>query len=264
MIVYLMHKYKVLIRLATWGLVMMSIMYICVACGGTSVPPQGSQEEMRTTTEPDQTASDSALGAITDSTIDNKYVRVEIRSGDNNEHLRVETHSAIDNRCLIVTTYSAIYDETNRKHSINVQAWNFLGIEDGDLELGGIRLSIPEDEFLAQIYEEPAAIDTHEEPGYSYSSKTYTFSDGLIARFSSWNVGDDFRLGNMTTTSPKYETARGLKVSDTEERMIELYGEPRYVNGDVREYADSGGEYIYHYITIENGIVTKIDVFLPA
>lgn len=264
MIVHLLRKYNVSIKPVIWVLVMISVMYICVACRDAQVLPEESQEDKIAVTKPNETTLDDVLDVTTDSGIDSKYIRIETRSGDNDEHLRIETRSAIDNRRLIVTTYSAVYDETNDKHFTDVRIWNFLGIEDEDLELGGIKLSIPEDEFFAQIDEEPAAIDTHEEPGYSYRSRTYTFSDGLIAIFSDWDDGSGFCLGNMTTTSPKYETARGLKVSDTEERMIELYGEPRYMDGDVREYVASGGDYIYHRITIENGIVTEINVLLPA
>ena len=57
----------------------------------------------------------------------------------------------------------------------------------------------------------------------------------------------------LMLTGPEVETARGLKVGDTVERVRELYGEPSYADAETFRFADPDEPSGLHVIQIEIG-----------
>jgi len=84
---------------------------------------------------------------------------------------------------------------------------------------------------------------------------TYRLKDGSIVEFY------DGRLGNVLLKSKKYATNRGLKVGDSLNKALKLYGLPHDLEGDSwhynYDYADDGEVFV---VTFENDKVKSIYV----
>lgn len=81
---------------------------------------------------------------------------------------------------------------------------------------------------------------------------TVLFEDGTKAVFT------DDTLYSLTVGSNKYITPRGLRVGDSVEKLLELYGEPEYIHEGVYTYGYYISNYDLFIVTTDNGTVVSI------
>jgi hypothetical protein len=70
--------------------------------------------------------------------------------------------------------------------------------------------------------------------------------------------GQSSTLYSITVESPKFQTYRGLSPLDTVIRLIELYGLPYGLTGDIWSYGDGG--YELYQIAVRRGVVQSINL----
>jgi hypothetical protein len=122
-----------------------------------------------------------------------------------------------------------------------------------DLQLGSVKLDMSYNELMKVLKQKPDKEETEEYEGLE--ARTLFFADDTQIYVV------DNAVYSINVTSPDYATPRGLKVGDSTDRLIELYGEP-----DTREEKDHWG---YNYngyevftVIVEDGKVTEMQVDL--
>ncbi len=137
---------------------------------------------------------------------------------------------------------------TQESYGRNTAQENTITLE--DLQLGGITVGISYDDLLETLGQMPEDEVLEEYDGLSV--RTLFFADGTQV----YVVGDIIYTVNIT--SPDYETPRGLKTGDSEERLQELYGEPSTKADGIWGYHYNG--YELFTAVVEEGIVTQIQI----
>jgi len=119
-----------------------------------------------------------------------------------------------------------------------------------ELQLGNISTGITYDELLKAMGQDPEeeAVDEYD----GIVAKTLFFADGTQV-FVVDNI-----VHTINVTSPEYETPKGLKTGDSEQRLLELYGEPSSKEDGVWGYNYNG--YEIFTVVVEDGIVTQIQI----
>lgn len=119
-----------------------------------------------------------------------------------------------------------------------------------DLQLGSIVVGMGCDKLLNAMNQEPEDEVSEEYEGFAV--RTLYFADGTQV----FVVGDTVYTVNIT--SPDYETPRGLRTGDSEERLQELYGDPTTKSDGIWGYYYNG--YELFTVVVEEGIVTQIQI----
>lgn len=119
-----------------------------------------------------------------------------------------------------------------------------------DLQLGDITVGMTYDDLLETLGQMPENETVEEYDGLSV--RTLFFADGTQVY-----VVDD-TVYTVNVTSPDYETPKGLKAGDGEERLNELYGEPTTKEDGIWGYHYNG--YELFTVVVEEGIVTQIQI----
>ncbi|MCL1808427.1 MAG: hypothetical protein FWG42_01510 [Clostridiales bacterium] len=135
-------------------------------------------------------------------------------------------------------------------------------IQRTDMQLGGITLGICENEFdrlmAADLLAETES-DLYE-PEFFVKERTY--SDGTKAVFADFHDDWGVILLALETTSGAYETARGLAVGDSTEKMRRLYGSDALKINDMFYYGTDSGDYYQITVTADNDEVVKTEMSL--
>jgi len=119
-----------------------------------------------------------------------------------------------------------------------------------DLKLGSITVGMSYNELLKTMGREPEDEVLEEFEGLTL--RTLYFADETQVYVV------DNTVYTVNVTSPYYETPRGLKTGDGEDRLLELYGEPSSKDGGIWGYYYNG--YELFTAVVENGIVTQIQI----
>ena len=122
-----------------------------------------------------------------------------------------------------------------------------------DLKLGEMTLGIHEEDLLTVMNQKPENVVEEEYEGLV--AKTLFFSDNTQVYVV------DHIVYSINVTSSGYETPRGLKTGDSEERLKDLYGEPSSVDEEnYWGYAYEGYELLT--VRIVDGKVSEIQIDL--
>ncbi|MHB8963128.1 MAG: hypothetical protein ACYC5K_08240 [Saccharofermentanales bacterium] len=129
-------------------------------------------------------------------------------------------------------------------------------IRENDLIIGGIALTITQDEFLLIMTSEPVEKRINKDEYLDFTETTYIY-DGIEVLFI------DDACYSVVVTGSGYETLRGLAVGDSEERVLQLYGAPATEIENHWGYNYEGGaDYEVFSVTITDGKVSEIKVNL--
>ena len=137
---------------------------------------------------------------------------------------------------------------TQESYGRNLSNENTITLE--DLQLGGITVGMSYDNLLKTLGQMPEDEDLEEYDGLSV--RTLYFADGTQVY-----VVDDI-VYTVNVISPDYETPKGLKTGDSEERLQDLYGEPTTKEDGIWGYHYNG--YELFTAVVEEGIVTQIQI----
>lgn len=108
-----------------------------------------------------------------------------------------------------------------------------VDINESDLELGQMKLGIPFSQLESLIREKPIKItESVDDDPDIFKEKILEYADGLTI------VLYDDEVYSINTTNGKYATPRNMKVGDSKNNVVELYGEPD---------AEADEEWIYYY-----------------
>jgi hypothetical protein len=124
-------------------------------------------------------------------------------------------------------------------------------IEPDDLKLGLCSVNMPYSDFSKFMKEAPLSDEADKVGGrlliYPDGTEIYLFDDRIVS---------------MNVVSSGYETPRGLKVGDSAERILELYGEPdnKHEEDGVWGYNINGLELLT--IVVSDGKVAQIQIDL--
>ncbi len=148
-----------------------------------------------------------------------------------------------------IVNYIAMSARTSRE-SMGKDNEGDSSITTSDLKLGKINVSMSYEELLEAMEQEPS--DVIEEQYEGMSTKTLFFPDETQV----YVVNDTVYTVNVT--SPNYQTPRGLRTGDSEDRIAELYGEPNKQENGIWGYNING--YELFTAVAENGVVTQIQI----
>lgn len=119
-----------------------------------------------------------------------------------------------------------------------------------DLKVGELEPGMTYEEFLNVIGQEP--VEATEEAYHGMKAEMLYFSDDTQA----YVVHGIVHIINVV--DPRYETPRGLKPGDSEERIVELYGEPDKKDEGIWGYCINGYEYLT--FVVSDGVVSQIQI----
>lgn len=119
-----------------------------------------------------------------------------------------------------------------------------------DLKLGKIEVGMTYDALLDVIGQEPS--DAVDEDYDGMKTKMMCFSDNTQVYIVN-NI-----VYTVNVVDPAYATPRGLRPGDSEEKILELYGEPNRKEDGIWGYNINGYELLT--IVTEDGVVTQIQI----
>lgn len=122
-----------------------------------------------------------------------------------------------------------------------------------DLKLGGVSLDMSYDDVLKAMKKEPTE-KVEEEYGGSEALTLFFDDDTQIYIV-------DGSVYSINVISPDYPTPRGLRVGDSQEKLIELYGEPESKDEGYWGYAKDGYELLT--VIVQDAKVSEIQVDIP-
>ena len=110
---------------------------------------------------------------------------------------------------------------------------------------------------------------------YKGQDKTFVYENCMVQTNPNGDYGDLDIWYVITLFDSSMQTARGIKVGDTLEKVYSTYGDRYYWQGDVLVYSVSGVDYeisrkIDDFIspniqfTVEDNIVTLIEIYYPT
>jgi len=141
--------------------------------------------------------------------------------------------------------------------SIRVTRESFGKMEDelssitpADLKLGNIEVGMTYEMLLDAIGQKP--VDTVTEDYDGMKTKMLNFADDTQVYVVN-NI-----VYTVNVVDPGYATPRGLRPGDSEERILELYGEPNNRDDNIWGYTINGYELLT--IVTEDGVVTQIQI----
>ncbi len=192
---------------------------------------------------------DGWIGNVIDVTPNVRYfVRV-----DGDSYMVLQVDLSADPAWLLrneeKVNYIASSARTTRQ-SIGKNADDGSSITPDDLWLGDIDIDMTYEELLAVVGQEP--LDVIEEQYEGMNTKTLFFPDDTQV----YVVNDVVYTVNVTSSD--YETPRGLKPGDREDRVTELYGEPNKKDEGVWGYNING--YELFTVVVDEGLVTQIQI----
>jgi uncharacterized protein (DUF2164 family) len=143
-----------------------------------------------------------------------------------------------------------------------------------------IRIHVTKErELLRLVGTTPVSVEEGE-IGDPYFYKDYVFSDDLkVQLIIDTERDEEYHVHNVTANSPVYVTGRGLRVGDSVEKLIRLYGMPsgvldeRSAETHVRLYGSQpdwtanewtysdDGDYPSHKFVVVGGYVTQIHIY---
>jgi hypothetical protein len=139
---------------------------------------------------------------------------------------------------------------------------DLIFINRDDMRLGDIELGISEEKYNSLVTNELLSETINDTYEPEYLAKEQVFSGGLEAVFADFHDTWGYILFSLETTSPEYETARGLKVGDDIGKMHELYGNEGMRVDDTFYYYTKTGDYFQFAITVQNNKVSMIGMSL--
>lgn len=145
-------------------------------------------------------------------------------------------------------TYIAMSARTTREAYRKNNVDNTIKLS--DLMIGDIKINMTYDEMLDAIHQKPEHEEISEYDGLK--TKTLFFSDGTQI----YVVNDTVYTVNVTSVD--YATPRGLRPGDSEDRLLELYGEPSCREDEIWSYSYKGYELLT--VVVSKGKVTEIQI----
>ena len=129
-------------------------------------------------------------------------------------------------------------------------------VQDGvfSFTFGGVQL-VPGDLFDAGRLPAPVATSTIPSCAFSGTDNVYTYDTVEIIAY---DEGQGEHLYSVYLLDPNTETAEGLRLGDSLEKMVSLYGED-YVNNGTDEYAYYRGETIL-VVLAKNDVINSIEI----
>ncbi len=121
-----------------------------------------------------------------------------------------------------------------------------------DLKVGDLEAGMTYEKLIYVMGQEP--VEKTEEEYHGMKAEMLYFKDDTQV----YVVNDIVHIINVV--SPAYETPRGLKPGDSEERIIELYGEPNNKDDCVYGYCIDGYELLT--VVVSDNVVSQIQVEL--
>jgi len=119
-----------------------------------------------------------------------------------------------------------------------------------DLKVGDIEVGMTYEKLLYVMEQEP--VEKTEEEYHGMKAEMLYFADDTQV----YVVNDIVHIVNVV--SPDYETPRGLRPGDSEERIVELYGEPNNKDDFSYGYCIDGYELLT--IVVSDGVVSQIQI----
>lgn len=123
-------------------------------------------------------------------------------------------------------------------------------IDVDDLKVGDLEVGITYEKLIHVMGQEP--VDRTEEEYHGMKAEMLYFADDTQV----YVVNDIVHIINVI--SPEYETPRGLRPGDGEERIVELYGEPNNRDECIYGYCIDGYELLT--IVVSDGVVSQIQI----
>lgn len=155
---------------------------------------------------------------------------------------------SLDNEELGSTNSFDIY--TNTRMVNNNDEKNSLTME--DLQLGQLKLRMSSEEVTEALQAHPLQV-IMEQNGLLEKR----FYDGIELQLLSGEVS------YISTSSDQYVTPRGLKVGDSVEELIELYGTPSQIYNNIYSFDFSDEYYLFH-AEVKDGKIVRIQVNLAC
>lgn len=172
---------------------------------------------------------------------------------DGDSYMVLHVDAAADPAWLVknseIIDYIAMSARTTRE-SHGKESNEVSSIDPGDLKLGDIDITMTYDELIAAMGQEPS--DVIEEKYEGMTTKTLFFPDDTQV----YIVNDSVFTVNVTSSD--YATPRGLKPGDSEEKILELYGEPNNKEDGVWGYYING--YELFTVVVVDGVVDQIQI----
>jgi len=142
---------------------------------------------------------------------------------------------------------------TRESYGSSLEGNNQVTLE--DLQLGDIKLGITYDELLELLENESdESIEVSEDEYEGLVAKTLYLPDDTQI------LVVDGTVHSVNVISPDYPTPRGLKVGDSEETLLELYGEPASIDDNYWNYTYEG--YELFTVKVEDSKVTEMQIDL--
>lgn len=157
--------------------------------------------------------------------------------------------------CLALTTGLICYFGIILINSADANSNKQKGIITDDLQLGKLKIGLMYNEAIGIMGNRPKKVEKDE----SAHMITLDYDDGTnIVFFAN-------RIYDLSVISPKYPTPRGLKVGDSKDKVIQLYGQPldTEINNSLWEFSNDEGS-MYLTIFFKDDLVSMIEVNIPV
>lgn len=140
-------------------------------------------------------------------------------------------------------------------NSANANSNKPKGIIADDLQLGKLKIGLMYNEVVSIMGNTPKKVEKDE----SAHMDTLDYDDGTNIVFFANRVYD------LSVISPKYPTPRGLKVGDSKDKVIQLYGQPlnTEINDTLWEFSNDEGS-MYLTLFFKDDLVSMIEVNIPV
>ena len=197
------------------------------------------------------------------------YIVEEISKKETSVYIRLESYipeimtTDLVNKGIVVGVSRGFIGDCKgfevdlREVLIDMSAINPSDLTVDDLQLGNLRVkTAPEVVDMVMKIEPQKLVQKHQE----VVTRVY---DGVEVTISFGEVS------HILATSPDYATPRGLKVGDSLQRLLELYGEPSQIikesesskGGDLYSFDLSENFYLFHAV-VKDGKVLNLEVHI--
>jgi len=180
-----------------------------------------------------------------------------------NDHWEVEIEKEVFpkseddrlNRVILLEMRKDLYKQINnfridiRTKLVLSEDFNKNELTYYDLQLGNLSLKWTKEKIQNMIGKKSSETIKDPEP---YEEKLI-YNDGTEILFK------DMKAFEISVTSPKYITPRGLKVGDSEDKLKDLYGEPSFIKNGIYSYDLSQNLYPFH-VEVKGGKVIRLKI----
>jgi hypothetical protein len=171
------------------------------------------------------------------------YMALHINAADQTEWLKQNEEKL---------SYVAMSERTTKEsYGKGMDGENSVTLD--DLQFGSVKLDMSYDELMKVLKQKPDKEEKEEYEGLE--ARTLFFADNTQIYVV------DGAVYSINVTSPGYVTPRGLKVGDSTDRLIELYGEPDSKE-DENHWGYNYNGYEVFTIIVEDGKVKEMQVDL--